>query len=374
MGAAELDPSALEASGLYSPGAPDAAQRLELLEFLRDRGVSVGDMVSADREGRLVALAAEAASAPGETAPVEMLTVQEVAARAGTSVERVLRIRTATGIAVDPTHDLLPASVVSDVAAFDAGAALFGEAATLSFTRVMGAAMARMAEAAVALFLSELAPATAATDSPVVMAKAAADAMAALMAIPPVMEHLLRDHVVLAIRRAVTERAHETDERAVSVGIGFVDLVGSTEWARTLPLKEHALALGAFESSAWDIATRHAGRVVKLIGDEAMFIAPTGADVARIAWELCQSVSADDSLPMARGAVGFGSVAARDGDYFGPLVNLVARAVKVAEPGSVVVTEAVGDELSDRSEWELGELSDQQLRGIEEPVRLYVLR
>jgi adenylate cyclase len=366
----DFDTGALESSGLYAPDAPDAAGRLELLEYLRLHGATVVDMVSADRAGRLVALAAEIQLAEsGDT-----FSIDEVAARCGTTVDRIMRIRLAGGLVSDPAHDRLPATTLDDIAAFEAGAALFGDAATLSLTRVMGGALGRIAEAAVALFMSELRPTLRADETQVALAKAATDATAALQGLPPVMAHLLRDHVVQAIRRAVTERANVDDDRAVSVGIGFVDLVGSTEWASRLTLEEHALALGRFESAAWDIAAGHAGRVVKLIGDEVMFIAPTGTDTARIALDLCQTVAADTALPGARAAVGFGTVASRDGDYFGPLVNLVARAVKVAEPGSVVVTDAVRDELAASPAWSLVELSVPQLRGIDEPVRLFALR
>ncbi len=370
--AGEADRSSFETSGLYAPDSPDADDRLELLAFLRSRGISVDEMKSADREGRLLALAAEAVGPPQE-----MLTLEEVAGRCHTTVDRVLRIRLAAGITVDPDDDHMPASIVDDIAAFEAGAALFGEAATLSFTRVMGSAMARMAEAAVGLFMSELRPPGETVQRPVVIARAAADAMGALMGVPAVMEHLLWDHVQLATRRAATERAGETDSRAVSVGLGFVDLVGSTQWAQGLPFKDQALALSGFESAAWDIALRHDGRVVKLIGDAAMFIAPSGAAATRIAVETCAAVGADEALPQARGAVGYGSVASRDGDYFGPLVNLVARAVKVGEPGSVVVTEAVRDEIAGTPDWpdrDFLELPEHQFRGIEERVRLFAVR
>lgn len=46
----------------------------------------------------------------------------------------------------------------------------------------------------------------------------------------------------------------------------------------------------------------------------------------------------DPSLPGVRAAVGYGDVTWRGGDYVGPLVNLVARSVKVATAGTVVVT------------------------------------
>jgi adenylate cyclase len=265
------------------------------------------------------------------------------------------------------------------VVSFEAGAALFGEAPTLSFTRVMGAAVARVADAAVSLFLAEGMPTLGDEAGELARARAGEDGTATFIDVTPrVMSNLLREHMTLAIRRSVTERTLEVDERAVTVGLGFVDLVGSTPWASGLTLKAHALALAGFETAAWDIASAHGGRVVKLIGDEAMFMAPTGADAARIALELCDAVAEDPALPDARGAAGYGTVGSRDGDYFGPLVNLVARAVKVADPGSVVVTETVAAALGDSGpsgrQVEIVELSAQTLRGIDEPVRLFALR
>jgi adenylate cyclase len=266
------------------------------------------------------------------------------------------------------------------MASFAAGSAMFGEAPTLSFTRVMGAAMARVAEAAVSLFLTERRPQVVSEAQQsgeadeIALARAAAAATSTFMAVTPsVMTNLLREHMARAVEKSLAERDDGVDGRAVHVAIGFVDLVGSTAWSSHLTLEEHALALTAFEAAAWDITTGYGGRVVKLIGDEVMFVAPTGLDATRIALELCHSTAGDASLPEARGAVGFGTVGSRDGDYFGPLVNLVARAMQVAEPSTVVVTEAVRAELPE-DELPSSELSPRQLRGIDEPVKLFFLR
>jgi adenylate cyclase len=366
------------AAGLYDPDAPQSDERLELLEYLASRGVTLAAMVEANRFGGLGALASELPlHAPGDP-----LSTEEVATASATTVDRVRRVRVAAGLpadAGDPGHPGLPATVVDDVVSFEVGAALFGETPTLSFTRVMGAAVARVADAAVSLFLTERLPGLSGRSTELTLAREGEDGVATFIAVTPaLMTNLLREHMTLAIRRSVSERTLEVDERAVTVGLGFVDLVGSTAWAARLTLKDHAMALGGFEAAAWDIASRHGGRVVKLIGDEAMFLAPTGPDAARIALELCRAVAADDVLPDGRGAVGYGTVGARDGDYFGPLVNLVARAVKVADPGSVVVTEPVRAELGDSpapgERWEIVEVPAHALRGIGEPVRLFALR
>jgi adenylate cyclase len=374
----EIGAEEFRAAGIYDPDAAGAAERLELLEYLDSRGVALDTMVESERAGSLAALASELPLRAAGAA----LSVQDVAAAAATTVDRVRRVRLAAGLPADlgdPGHPGLPPTVVDDVVSFEAGAALFGETPTLSFTRVMGAAVARIAEAAVSLFLTERMPALSSEATELARARGGEDGTATFIAVTPaLMTNLLREHMTLAIRRSVAERTLDVDERAVTVGLGFVDLVGSTPWASGLTLKAHAMALTGFESAAWDIASAHGGRVVKLIGDEAMFLAPTGPAAARIALELCRAVAADDALPEARGAVGYGTVGARDGDYFGALVNLVARAVKVADPGSVVLTETVRSDLGDSpaadERWEVVELSARALRGIGEPVRLFALR
>jgi adenylate cyclase len=57
--------------------------------------------------------------------------------------------------------------------------------------------------------------------------------------------------------------------------LGFVDLVGSTSWAEGLTLRDHSLVLSRFESAAWSSAVLAGGRVIKMIGAEVFFAAPT---------------------------------------------------------------------------------------------------
>jgi len=52
-------------------------------------------------------------------------------------------------------------------------------------------------------------------------------------------------------------------------------------------------------------------------------------------------------LPGARGAVASGDLLSQDGEYFGPVVGLAARAVALAAPGRVVVPEPTRAELGD---------------------------
>jgi class 3 adenylate cyclase len=106
---------------------------------------------------------------------------------------------------------------------------------------------------------------------------------------------------------------------------------------------------------------------VKMIGDEVFFSAPSADAACAIATEVCAAVAADGVLPPARGAVGVGEVNSREGDYFGPVVNLVSRLVKAASPGAVLVTAEAADELTE-GRWQLRDLAPVTLRGIDEPV------
>jgi adenylate cyclase len=359
-----VDLVALRAAGLYDPDSPTASDRRALLEYLDRHGATVAQMVEADADGVLYALSSYlAAFAPGDRIPL-----QEVAERSGRTVEAIRRLLLAEGLTVDD-RSLLPEHTVYDAAAFEMATALFGEEATLAFTRVLGASVARIVDAAISLFFGGVNPPTTG-ESELERARANERAGTAFGLLPSVMTHLLEQSFRLESIRAAAARGDGLGQLA-TVGIGFVDLVGSTPWAAGLDLKDHALALSGFETAAWDIATEHGGRVVKLIGDEAMIVSASAETVCHIALALCAAVGADPALPGARAGVGFGDVIARGGDYSGPLVNLVARSVKEAEEGAVVVTDDVRRRLP--PSWSVADLGTRVLRGIGEPIALFAV-
>jgi class 3 adenylate cyclase len=65
-------------------------------------------------------------------------------------------------------------------------------------------------------------------------------------------------------------------------------------------------------------------------------------------------------------------VTPREGDYFGPLVNLISRLVKTAAPGGLVLTEHAAAALPSDG-WILRQLEPQSLRGLERPVRVFAV-
>jgi class 3 adenylate cyclase len=158
------------------------------------------------------------------------------------------------------------------------------------------------------------------------------------------------------------------------VAVAFVDLVESTSWAAPLSPLEHAAALQPFADAAWRFAAERGVRLVKLIGDEAMFVGTRAEDVCSTALDMCEFVYDQTGLPEARGAVGFGEVHMGGGDYQGGLLNVIARATKSAAPSTVVVTPNVLDRARALRNLVIETLPQVGLPGFPEPIDLAVLR
>jgi adenylate cyclase len=133
-------------------------------------------------------------------------------------------------------------------------------------------------------------------------------------------------------------------------------------------MSELGVSLVDFDELASDLVVDRGGRLVKLIGDEVMFVAADPGTACEIALDLTDRLDAHPRLPSARGALACGEVLTRDGVYFGPVVNLAARAVKLADPGTVLVSSEVRRAATD---YEFAPIGAQQLRGFDEPVDLF---
>src|SRR5262249_51639068 len=147
-----------EALGVYDPAAPDAARKLELLEYLVSLGATADDLVQ--HRDDLPGAATVAASRAGES-----LTPSEAVERAGIPEAKLLQIIRAAGFAEPGPDDRVISEQLAVVAASTVAAeAIFGPEAALQLVRVMGSAMARLADAAVSAFLVNVAPETLDTD------------------------------------------------------------------------------------------------------------------------------------------------------------------------------------------------------------------
>ena len=141
----------LEARGLYDPSAADAPERLALLEFLLGLGATVADMEAAGDELPSVA------STVVLRGTGERFCRAEAAKRGGVTVDMAARLGRAAGLP-DPGAEacVYSAEDVELLRTFAAGTQLLGEDAALQLVRVIGSALARIADAEVAAFLTHV--------------------------------------------------------------------------------------------------------------------------------------------------------------------------------------------------------------------------
>jgi adenylate cyclase len=247
--------------------------------------------------------------------------------------------------------------------------ALFGREVVLQLVRVMGAAMARLADAVVSAFLVNVEPSSRRED-PVGLgvARANAEAVEILPVVVPALDLLLRQHL-LAARRTVLNDIDEAGVETQELCVGFVDLVGSTSLAEASSIADLGALLSEFEHLAYETVIEAGGRVVKLIGDEVLYTAPNPALGCEIALQLVRTLRHHDRLPAARAGLAAGAVMLRDGDVFGPVVNLAARVVAEAGPSEVVTSAALARNIGLRA----ASLGPRRLKGFAAEIELVTL-
>ena len=345
--------------GLYDPSSPNAAERRELLKYLLER-FSTDEILQWSERSNLMGVAARAIDRPPR-----LISADEAAIRCGVAIETVMDVRAAAGFPViDSAEPSMPETVIDDVKTFVFGSELYGREEALAFVRVLGRAAARVMEAARALFGGSIERMGDEAATELDVAKANELAIVAWTQVQSVMLHLLAEHPLRNVGFAEALMRGE-----LHVAVAFVDLVSSTTWAESVDPAVHAEALRRFEMQSSTLASDHGARLVKLIGDEVMIVADDPAALCRVAIDICRIAGADPDLPAARGAVGYGMVTARDGDYFGPVVNVAARATKMAAPNGVVVTAEVA-RLLDPESWLIESIGPHDLRGVGETVHL----
>ena len=294
---------------------------------------------------------------------VPTLTRLELAARTGVDPEQSKRFWRAMGFPDLPDAEVALTEI--DVRTVENLAALLASGVTradvaVQMTRVLGQSLSRAAEAHVEVLLEGIdALAPGEVDERRRLLLESVEGMS------PVMEgflvYLWRRHVAAATRRALTAGAHPTGRM---LAVGFADLVGFTARSQQLDEGEIAAMVGRFESITNDAVVSHGGRVVKMIGDEVMFLGDRPGDAVRIGLDIADACGADALIPDVRVGLAWGATVQQEGDHFGPTVNMASRLVHVAYPGSVLVSDGLHTEVAELAGVRWKRVRPQQLKGI----------
>lgn len=251
---------------------------------------------------------------------------------------------------------------------FGRASAFFSEAELEPLVRVLRSLMGHLADALTALFRIDVAaPMAEAGAAPVEFARKNLETAQLLKTIPTTMEAFLMHQLREAIARSDQSRQnHETSSSTtVKVAVGFVDIVGYTPIADRLEPDDLGRFVLEFERRATDTVVAGGGRVVKLIGDEVMFVVVDADAAFTIAQRLVDAFADTDATP--RGGVLFGELVSRGGDYYGRLVNMASRLADLAVPGEIL-TDVDTARGATRHRFEAA--GRRMLKGFAEPVEL----
>lgn len=333
--------------------------RPAFIRMLLERGATVEDVRAAAAGGQhyLSALASEFVFfPPGE------LTVEEVAALADVSVDKVVDMFRALGL-TDPrlAGSRLTERDVELIQYLGLCGAMVGEELMLDMARTYGTAVAQMAEAGVnALRQGFEAPQRGKPGSELAIQRGYESFPSTVVA------GMTRSIETVYLRGVVTSLYSEivvNDGSAVQSDrtIVFVDLVDFTGMARRTETNVLSKVLAGFEIACVDEAVRHNGRVVKMLGDGAMLAFNHRDDALAAA---CELVHHHPAMPPCRAGVATGRVFTRTADYFGPIVNLASRLAGVIEAGEIAVddSEPVANGVR---------MAPLLLKGFDEPVTPY---
>jgi adenylate cyclase len=79
-----------------------------------------------------------------------------------------------------------------------------------------------------------------------------------------------------------------------------------------------------------------------------------------------------EGLPEIRSGLAAGVALSREGDWYGPPVNLASRVTAVARPGTLLATTEVRDAAREHYAW--SSAGEFRLKGFKRPARLYRVR
>lgn len=343
---------------------------LELIRYVTELGADGAEIEEALRTGTLGPLALELAVRPqGERIPFS-----EAAAQAGLELQQAVALWRALGFPDPLRSSVSMTSTQIQTLRTLAGMSgmLLGPDKTLQIARVIGASIALVAEAIVDAFRVEveMPRQRAGQPYPEIVRDYARSSSVMLPALADAVNDVLQSHIVAVARASWTpdwEEAAVTRDRTV----GFVDLVGYTHGSRELSPAALAATISRFETHVSEVVSKFGGRVVKLIGDEAMFVIDDPGAAVELALELSRTLSEDQRLPAVRIGMAAGPCVSHHGDYYGDVVNLAARLVKAAEPAQVLVSASLAESPSAQASFE--RVRTVALKDYEDGVPVYRL-
>ena len=153
---------------------------------------------------------------------------------------------------------------------------------------------------------------------------------------------------------------------------GYSRLMHADEAATVRDLKAH-------QSVILPLIGRHGGRIIDTAGDGIMAEFPSVIGATECAVEI-QTVMAErnEGVPESRRmrfriGINLGDVIHDETRIYGDGINIAARLEALAEPGGVLVSNTVYDQVRGKLPFTFEDVGERQVKNIEQPVRMYRL-
>ena len=150
---------------------------------------------------------------------------------------------------------------------------------------------------------------------------------------------------------------------------GYSRLMGADEAGTLGMLRRYRTAIAA-------LVERHDGRIVNTWGDALIAEFASVVEAVQCAVEIQQEISSQNSDPsqahqmLFRIGINLGDVMVDGSDIFGDGVNIAARLQELAEPGGVVISASVYDQVHNKLSVGFDYLGQQQMKNVA-PVTSY---
>ncbi len=372
--------------GILAPSEPNGFSSGDVLKarWVRgweEAGVSLDGMAAAVRDGRLSFSFMDVPAFERFTA-LSTKSFREVSTGTGVPMDLLKVVREAFGFAEPRPEDLVREDELSVVAAIELMLASgFRHTIVERWLRVCADNLRRIAETETEWWRTEVEePLLQSGMAEVDMLEAQADLGSHIAPLTEqallAMYHGQQDHVwsesMVEHIEGALEKAGLSRRLHSPPAISFLDITGYTR-----------LTEERGDAAAVDLATRlsdlvrrtaneNGGRPIKWLGDGVMFYFKDPGSGVVAALGMVEGVETS-ALPPAHVGIHAGPVVFEGGDYFGRTVNIAARIGEYARPGEVVVSRQVVD-ASEGMPVSFTEIGPVELKGVSEPLRLYVAR
>lgn len=152
--------------------------------------------------------------------------------------------------------------------------------------------------------------------------------------------------------------------------VGFSEMMGRDEEGTTTRILR-------FHERIRATVEQHGGRIVGTAGDSAFGDFDSIVEALDCATSIQRSLHSENASRLdeerieARIGLHLGDVIVDEYNVFGDGVNIAARLEQLADPGGIVLSEAVYQQVRGRSDLPFEEIGSRTLKNIAEPIRLY---